>query len=257
MVKKCVRAASILMERLSLEECYALVRPLTKRSSIASKIGHWLAWHLLYSPAERRHSAVGAPRLWKIQRDFQIQFLRQVGLKPQHYLLDLGCGTLRGGIPIIAYLQKRHYCGVEVRPEVLEEARKELEESNLLHKEPTLIAVADIGPLNLEKKFDYIWALSVLTHMTDEILRDAISLVRRHLKDDGCFYATVNIGNAPERSWHGGFPSLSRSLEFYEEACSRSGLRVKDLGPLTDLGHPLPKIGQQLAKQRMLKIWKA
>jgi hypothetical protein len=93
--------------------------------------------------------------------------------------------------------------------------------------------------------------------MTDEILRDAISFVRRHLRDDGCFYATVNIGNAPERSWQSGFPSLSRSLEFYEEACSRSGLRLKDLGPLTDLGHPLPKTGRQLAKQRMLKVWKA
>lgn len=226
------------------------------RSSIVS-IRDWLGWYLLYSPAQRRHSKAGPPKLWKIKRDFQIQFLRQVGLKPQHYLLDLGCGTLRGDVPIIAYLEKRHYFGVEARPEVLDEGRKELQESNLLNKEPALIAVADIPSLNLQKEFDYIWAFSVLTHMTDEILRDAISFVRRHLKDDGCFYANVNIGNRPDGSWHG-FPLVYRSLRFYEEACSRDGLRVKDLGPLTDFGHPLPpKPGQQQTRQRILKVWKA
>jgi SAM-dependent methyltransferase len=256
-VNKYIRVASILKERLSLEEWYALARPLTTRSSIAGKIGHWLAWHLLYSPAARRHSAVGPPRLWKIQRDFQIQFLQRVGLKPQHYLLDIGCGTLRGGVPIIAYLEKGHYFGIEARAEVLDEARKELQRSNLVNKEPTLMTAGDIASLNLQKKFDYIWSFAVLPHMTDEILRDAISFVRHHLGDDGGFYATVNIGSGPDRSWQSGFPSVSRSLEFYEEVCSRSGLRIEDLGPLTDVGHPLPKTGQQLAKQRMLKVWKA
>jgi hypothetical protein len=139
---------------------------------------------------------------------------------------------------------------------VLDEGRKELQESNLLEKEPTLIAAGDIASLNLQKEFDYIWAFSVLTHMTDEILRDAIGFVRRHLNDDGCFYANVNIGNRRERTWYG-FPTVSRSLQFYEEACSRNGLRAKDLGSLTDFGHPLPpKPGQQQTRQRILKVWK-
>ncbi|HWO41512.1 MAG TPA: class I SAM-dependent methyltransferase [Candidatus Eisenbacteria bacterium] len=256
-MNKYLRGVSNLRERLPLEECYALLRPLTRRSSIAGKLGHWLVWHLMYSPAERRHAAVGPPRLWKVQRDFQIQFLRRVGLKPQHYLLDLGCGTLRGGIPIIAHLEKGHYFGLEVRAEVVDEARKELQAAGLVHKNPTLMVIREMASLNLERKFDYIWSFAVLPHMRDGVLRDAVGFVRRHLGEGGTFYATANIGNAPERDWQDGFPSLTRSFESYKEVCSSGGLRIEDLGPLTDLGHPLPKTGRQLARQHMLKIWKA
>src|SRR5215475_8544809 len=90
----------------------------------------WLA-----SPAERRHSLVGPMRGWQKKRDFQIFFLKQMGLQPAHYLLDIGCGTLRGGIPLIDYLDPGHYFGVEVRPLVLEEAAKELGEAGLEHKQ--------------------------------------------------------------------------------------------------------------------------
>ena len=54
----------------------------------------------------RRHGLVGRPELWQQKRDFQIAFLREHGLLPAHVLVDLGCGTLRGGIPIIAYLDE-------------------------------------------------------------------------------------------------------------------------------------------------------
>ncbi len=74
-----------------------------------------------------RHSHVGAPEGWELKRRFQIDFLKKQGLKPEHYLLDIGCGTLRGGIPIIDYLDKGHYYGIEVRDFVLDEGRKELQ----------------------------------------------------------------------------------------------------------------------------------
>ena len=60
---------------------------------------------------KRRHGMVGPPYLWKMKREFQIKFLTDMDLKPDHYLLDLGCGTLRGGIPIIEYLEIGHYFG--------------------------------------------------------------------------------------------------------------------------------------------------
>jgi SAM-dependent methyltransferase len=229
-----------------------------KRDMFA-KARRWLEWLFVYTSAERRHSKVGPPELWEMKRDFQIQFLKRTGLEPQHYLLDLGCGTLRGGIPIIEYLKKGHYFGVEVRQEVLDEGRKELRESKLVDKEPTLVATGDISSLNLEKKFECIWAFSVLIHMEDKILYDALGFVRRHLKDDGCFYGNVNFGDRPDKSvGRLGFPVVHRSLRFYEEACSRNGLRVEDLGPLTDFGHHLPdKTVRQQAGQRMLKVWKA
>lgn len=76
--------------------------------------------------AERRHHLVGSPKLWKMKQDFQINFLKSQGLKEKDQLLDIGCGTLRGGIPIIKYLDSGNYCGIEVRDQIITEAKKEL-----------------------------------------------------------------------------------------------------------------------------------
>ena len=75
---------------------------------------HRLRW-LTQSKEERRHSLVGPEHLWKMKRDFQIRFLKDMNLQPEHYLIEIGCGTLRGGIPIINYLQKGHYFGADVK----------------------------------------------------------------------------------------------------------------------------------------------
>ena len=53
----------------------------------------------LRDPKEKRHFLVGPPDKWKEAREIQIKFLKENGLKSKYYLLDLGCGTLRGGMP--------------------------------------------------------------------------------------------------------------------------------------------------------------
>lgn len=206
---------------------------------------------LTQTRAERRHALVGPANLWKMKRDFQIRFLRDMGLKPVHYLLDIGCGTLRGGIPLIGYLQDGHYVGVEVRANVLDEGRKELREAGLEGKKPMLLLCPDISRLNVDRKFDYIWAFSVLIHMSDKILDDALSFVSRHLSREGAFYANVIIGDKNEGNWDG-FPVVARTLDSYSRACGMNGLTVSDLGPLKPLGH-ISNVGSH-DNQRMLRI---
>lgn len=198
-----------------------------------------------------RHALVGPARLWKMKRDFQIRFLRDVGLKPEHYVLDIGCGTLRGGVPVIQYLENYHYFGVEVRESTLAEGRKELREAGLEGKSPTLLLSPDISQLTLDRTFDYIWAFSVLIHMGDEILGDTLAFVRRYLSEEGVFYANVTIGDENEGYWQG-FPVVTRTLEFYSRACAASGLAATDLGALKELGHIANVESQD--SQRMLKI---
>ena len=149
---------------------------------------------LTLSKLERRHGKVGKPELWKMKRDFQIQFLKAMGLNQNDLFLDIGCGTLRGGIPVIEFLDEGNYYGVDVRESVIVEGRKELYEAGLESKNPTLLATEDVGQLTIAQKFDFIWAFSVLIHLTDEILQDTISLASRHLSSEGVFYANVNVG---------------------------------------------------------------
>ncbi|WP_275098980.1 SAM-dependent methyltransferase [Sedimenticola hydrogenitrophicus] len=206
---------------------------------------------LMTTKQEHRHAMVGPAALWKMKRDFQIRFLRQMGLAPEHYLLDLGCGTLRGGIPLIEYLQPGHYFGIEVRAEALAEGRKELQEAGLEGKQPVLLQSDDVSQLSVEQQFDYAWAFPVLIHMQDPILDQTLGFIARRLAPDGTFYANVNIGEEYSGSWQG-FPVVSRTLEFYREQCARHGLALADLGPLRELGHISGVEEQDI--QRMLRI---
>ena len=207
---------------------------------------------LLASRAARRHARVGSIRHWKSRREFQIAFLRGAGLRPEHVLLDLGCGTLRGGLPLIAYLEPGHYVGIEVRPDVLAEGVAELREAKLEWKRPDLRVENELYPLDLGRRFDVIWAFSFLIHLTDGRLEDAFRLASSHLADGGVFYATVNVGARRDGTWRE-FPLVFRPFEFYADVAARHGLATKDLGRMQDLGVASedPKIR---AAQHMLRF---
>jgi len=209
---------------------------------IQRKIGSFI------DPKQKRHTLVVSPQLYKKSRDFQIKFLKDMGLLPEDYLLDIGCGTLVGGIPIIHYLKKGHYYGIETRSSVLEEARKELLESKLTHKMPVLLS-EDISSVNIERKFNYVWAHSVLIHLKNEILEDCFAFVSNHLSEQGKFYATVNIGNRKDDSWQG-FPVVWRALDFYKDMASSYGLTVQDIGSRQEFGLTYQDT------MRVLKIYK-
>ena len=209
---------------------------------IQRKIGSFI------DPKQKRHTLVVSPQLYKKSRDFQIKFLKDVGLTPEDYLLDIGCGTLVGGIPIIHYLEKSHYYGIETRSSVLEEARKELLESKLTHKMPVLLS-EDISSVNIERKFNYVWAHAVLIHLKNEILEDCFAFVSNHLSEQGKFYATVNIGNRNDDNWQG-FPVVWRTLDFYKDVASSCGLTVQDIGSRQEFGLTYQDT------MRVLKIYK-
>jgi SAM-dependent methyltransferase len=186
--------------------------------------------------ASSRHKLVGPGFLAGMQRRFQFKFLLAHGLAPEHRLLDIGCGTLRGGIPLIEYLHSGHYTGIEARPKVLDEGRKELAEAGLEHKQPQLIAAADPAAVQLEQRYDFAWAFMVLIHLPDEVVEGYLDLVARVLADGGAFYANAMLGEAPQKEWVG-FPVISRPIDSYRRWAQERGLTVEELGTLASLGH--------------------
>lgn len=182
-----------------------------------------------------RHGLVGRSDLWRMKRAFQIDFLRARGLSPDDTVADIGCGSLRGGIALIDYLQPGHYTGIDVRASVMEEARRELAREKLEHKQPRLILAASLAEVD-PGPVDVFWAFSVLFHLSDAILADCIAMVARHLKAGGEFYANIIDGHGVPGEWQG-FPVVARPFATYCDLASRNGLRAEPLGRLDQLGH--------------------
>jgi len=186
--------------------------------------------------SEGRHGRVGAPHLWRMQRAFQIDFLQSRGLAKQHQVLDLGCGTLRGGLPLITYLSAGNYTGIDVRAEIIEEALRELEEAGLEERYPRISHVESLADLDLRASFDFVWAFSVLMHLEDDELEIALAFAAHHLRAKGAFYANVHLGDGRLGTWSG-FPVLARPLDWYRARAHEVGLAADSLGRLCELGH--------------------
>ena len=129
-----------------------------------------------------------------------------------------------------------------------------MSESGLSQKRVTLISGDDISLVKLSKEFDYIWAFSVLIHMTDDIVDDCFGFAAGHLHAEGHFYANVNLGDKPSGHWQS-FPVMWRPLHFYEGIGGKHNLRVEDIGSLRSLGHDSGVVEQN--EQRVLKISRA
>lgn len=206
---------------------------------------------LLRSQQEKRHTMVGPGHLWKMKRQFQFDFLKARGLVPTDRFLDIGCGTLRGGVPLIRYLDAGNYFGIDVREQALREGQKELVFSQLEYKTPKLILFSHFRDLQFEQQFEYMLAFSVLIHLEDTLCEQCLQFVSLNLSRTGAFYANVNVESHPDDQWEG-FPIVFRSVQFYHELADLCGLEVSVLGTLAELGH---HSRQELAdKQLMLEF---
>jgi len=214
-------------------------RTMGRLSEVRSRLGRVL-------PGDRRrHALVGPSEDWVERRAFQIEFLRAQGLTPDDRLVDIGCGTLRGGIPLIEYLDAGCYVGIEVRASVLAEGKKELAKYKLGYKRPELILADSLAMVEIDgPPFDVAWAFSVLIHMTDSHLNDCLAFLSEHLSPRGSCFASANIGSRNPSRW-AEFPVVWRTLEEYGAAAAAARLTVESLGPLKDLGYSPPG-GDQL-----------
>jgi predicted TPR repeat methyltransferase len=191
---------------------------------------------LVHGSAGRRHRLVGSIQSWQRARAFQREFLVAQGMKPEHRLIDIGCGTLRGGIPLIDWLDPGHYSGLDVRADHLAEARRELEETGLASKKPKLVLSEDFSQLEFEPA-DFIWAFAVLIHMSNPVLEECMAFVARHLKPDGTFFATVNVGEEGQPGFWRGFPVMRHPPQFWDELAARHGMHCEDLGSVLEVGN--------------------
>ena len=186
---------------------------------------------------KRRHGRVGAPHLWRMQRAFQIDFLQRMGLANQHQLLDLGCGTLRGGLPLIAYLSAGNYTGIDVRAEIIDEALRELEEAGLEKRYPRISHVESLAELDLRASLRLHLGVRRADAPRRSRPRGRARASRRAIcAQTAASTRTSTSGDGRLGAW-AGFPVVARPLDWYRARAHEAGLSADALGRLCALGH--------------------
>ncbi len=208
------------------------------------RLGRSVLARVLPSLREKRRleRMVGPVGVWDELQAYQIGCLRAFGLRPEHHLLDIGCGPLQGGVAFLRYLGPGAYVGVDVSEAAIAEARRLVAKEGLAERRPELHVASDFGREALgERRFDFIWASQILYHL-DEVQLDALfAEVARRLRPGGRFLGDAKL--AEDEAWvsahdWSGYKFHFRPLAQLEDAAARHGLAVRPRGPLAEHGYP-------------------
>jgi SAM-dependent methyltransferase len=140
--------------------------------------------------ARGRHRDIVGGR-WDETGRVQMALLLAEGLRPEHHLLDIGCGSLRLGCKAVPYLEPGHYWGTDLSGALMRQGyAAELAEKDRL---PTgqLIEDADFSFKGVSEAITHAIAFAVFTHLPANHLRRALIQVRTRFPRLETFLFTV------------------------------------------------------------------
>jgi len=141
--------------------------------------------------APRYRSWVGPPEIYDRVAAMQFNILTSIGLREHHFLLDIGCGSLRAGRLLIPYLLPGRYYGIEPEQSVLREGiENELGRDAIRIKRPTFSYDDRFRLSVFGRDFDVIVAHSIFTHAAVGQIRTCLAEAKSVLRDDGTMAAT-------------------------------------------------------------------
>ena len=121
--------------------------------------------------------------------EWQVGFLKNQGLQPIHKFLDIGCGDLKAGVPLIGYLEGGNYAGLDQNPNVIKLGTLSMDD-DAWAKSPEFYVGGNFGAEALGCVFDFAWAHSVFTHIDISLCGKCMASVFEALAPGGVFMAS-------------------------------------------------------------------
>ncbi len=195
--------------------------------------------------AEGRHrQLVGAQ--WETMGRKQLDFLVEQGVRPEHRLLDVACGSLRAGRHLVDYLEPGQYYGIDHSADLVEAGyRHELDEAQRQRLPRENLAVnGSFRVAELGQAFDVALANSLFSHLNLSQVRLCMARVAASLVPGGRFFATffeMDEGAAVDAPGGGGgkLRSYRNPYWHYRSDMEWAASRVPvDFTYIGDWGHP-------------------
>lgn len=187
--------------------------------------------------------AVGTPthERWLALGAMQFDYLSKHGLRPEHRLLEIGCGNLRAGWRFIDYLQAGNYYGLDISLDILVAAQRTVVEYDLQAKLPHMALVNDLRFAFLPSDhFDVVHAHSVFSHSPLDVIDECLAHVGRVLAPAGFFDFTFDRTEGTEH--HVLREDFYYRTETLVALAEKHGLTARFMPDWEDLPHGQSKI---------------
>ena len=162
------------------------------RSSVSKRFFRLLGWRRL----EEAKLFVGTD---ETSGQLQFELLKREGCVPSSRVLEVGCGCLHAGVPLIRYLESGHYAGIDPNEWLRQKTLKNREIRRLVEaKHARFLSVDDFDAGSLGIKFDFVLSHSVLSHCAHFQLEQFLRNVAAVLAPGGRILASIRLaeGNA-------------------------------------------------------------
>lgn len=171
----------------------------------------------------------------------QLITLIDQGMTPECRLLDVGCGSLRGGYWTMHYLLPDCYYGLEPEQETVEQGLRHLfDPAVLAYKRPVFRHNDDFDFSVFGVEFDYYIARSIWSHTSQqqiEAMLDSFKLTAR--KDGAMLVSFIDPGRRPANAtnrWVDRFKpaddgrgTVSQDPRWIAQVCADRGLKARRL----------------------------
>jgi SAM-dependent methyltransferase len=128
---------------------------------------------------------VGDPGSWSARGERIVEFLKDAGMTHQSRVLEIGCGNLSQGKPLIAFLAPGHYAGIEPAGWLVEVALGHF--PGLEAQSPRFAWGTDFDASSFDMDFDFVLAHSVLSHCAHHQLPQLLANTRK-VVDEGAVF---------------------------------------------------------------------
>jgi methyltransferase family protein len=142
----------------------------------------------------RHREVIGG--LWDEIGRLQFEYMVKHGLERRSRLIDVGCGSLRGGVHFVAYLDEGRYFGLDSNLSLLDAGYDlELKALHLRDKLPRQNLICDdVFDFDLfDSEFDFAIAQSLFTHLPVNHIRLCLTRLARKMRAGGRFFATFFV----------------------------------------------------------------
>jgi SAM-dependent methyltransferase len=142
-------------------------------------------------------SFVGRSDFEKTGQEFLGHFVELGGLRPEHRVLDIGCGIGRMAIPLTGYLDRGSYEGFDVGKEMVGWCKRRITArypsfqfawAPIFNRKYNPFGTVSAGEFRFpyeDDSFDFAFATSLFTHMTGAEVRHYLAEIQRVLKPGG------------------------------------------------------------------------